>query len=248
MMMMRSLIMLCKTEMLRIFRSPFYVIWSLMMPILFYVIFTRIVSTGSDNPGEWQAHYLMSMTAFSVMGSSIMTMGIWLVQERTQGWSTYMRMTPLPEVIYFGGKVFGQMMMNVFSVICIFLAGYLINGVSLAPLTWVYSGLWILVGSLPFLALGTLVGNMKRAETASGVSNALYLSLAVMGGMWMPMDILPRLMQAIGRWLPSYPFGSGAWAIIRGQAPEWSNVLILLGYLILFMILSTYIRKKQEAV
>ena len=101
-------------------------------------------------------HYLMSMATFSVMGSAIMTLGIRIVQERNHGWSTFMRVTPLPGAIYFLGKMFGQTIMHLTSIIFIFAAGYLINGVSLPALTWVYCGLWILIASLPFLALGTL--------------------------------------------------------------------------------------------
>ncbi|AIQ33502.1 ABC transporter permease [Paenibacillus sp. FSL R5-0345] len=244
---MRLITVQCKAEMLRIIRNPYYVFWSLLMPIMFYFIFTRVVNTGNDDP-TWRAHYLMSMATFSVMGSAIMTLGIRLVQERTQGWTTFIRITPLPGSIYFFGKMFGQTMMHLFSVICIFAAGYLINGVSLSAGQWVLSVLWILIGSLPFLAIGTLVGAMKRVDTASGVSNVIYMALAVAGGMWMPIEILPRLMQKIGHWLPSYNYGNGAWEIVRGSAPQWSNVLILLGYLVVFMLLSVYIRKKQEAV
>ncbi|KTD85021.1 ABC transporter permease [Paenibacillus etheri] len=244
---MRLITVQCKAEMLRIIRNPYYVFWSLFMPIMFYFIFTRVVNTGNDDP-TWRAHYLMSMATFSVMGSAIMTLGIRLVQERTQGWTTFIRITPLPGSVYFFGKMFGQTMMHLFSVICIFIAGYLINGVSLSAGQWVLSGLWILIGSLPFLAIGTLVGAMKRVDTASGVSNVIYMALAVAGGMWMPIEILPRLMQKIGHWLPSYNYGNGAWEIVRGSAPHWSNVLILLGYLVVFMLLSVYIRKKQEAV
>ncbi|MNW14855.1 hypothetical protein D3C71_2131990 [compost metagenome] len=72
--------------------------------------------------------------------------------------------------------------------------------------------------------------------------------LALAGGMWMPLDILPNMVQRIGRWLPSYNYGNGAWEIVRGGHPQWSGVLILLSYLAVFMILSVYIRKKQEAV
>ncbi|WP_339268353.1 ABC transporter permease [Paenibacillus sp. FSL R5-0470] len=244
---MRLITVQCKAEMLRIIRNPYYVFWSLLMPIMFYFIFTRVVNTGNDDP-TWRAHYLMSMATFSVMGSAIMTLGIRLVQERTQGWTTFIRITPLPGSVYFFGKMFGQTMMHLFSVICIFAAGYLINGVSLSAGQWVLSGFWILIGSLPFLAIGTLVGAMKRVDTASGVSNVIYMALAVAGGMWMPIEILPRLMQKIGHWLPSYNYGNGAWEIVRGSAPHWSNVLILLGYLVVFMLLSVYIRKKQEAV
>lgn len=237
-----------QAELLRIFRNPYYVFWSLAMPILFYVIFTRIVNTGQADTALWQAHYLMSMTAFSVMGSSIMTLGIRMVQERKNGWSTFLRITPLPASVSFAGKMFGQTMMHLFSIALIFLAGYLINGVHLSAGQWLACGLWILAASLPFLALGTVIGSMRRVDTASGVSNAIYMILAISGGMWMPLDVLPKAMQRIGKWLPSYNFGSGAWEIVRGYHPGMQAAGILLGYLALFMVLSFYIRKKQEAV
>ncbi|RUT44577.1 ABC transporter permease [Paenibacillus anaericanus] len=246
--MKKKVLMQCKAELLRIFRNPYYVFWSLLMPIMFYFIFTRVVNTGGDDSKLWEAHYLMSMTTFSVMGSSIMTFGIRLVEERTQGWATFMQITPLPGQIYFLGKMFGQTMMHIFSITLIFLAGYLMNGVSLSASQWISSGLWILIGSLPFLAIGTLVGAMKRVDTASGVSNAVYMALAVAGGMWMPIEVLPKIMQHISKWLPSYNYGNGAWQIVRGHSPEWSNIIISLGYLVIFMILSTYVRKKQEVV
>jgi ABC-2 type transport system permease protein len=245
---MSMIIMQCKAEMRRILRNPYYVGWSLFMPILFYFIFTRLVNTNTDDNQLWQAHYLMSMTTFSVMGSSIMILGIRIVQERVHGWSTFMRITPLPESVYFFGKMFGQSVMHLLSIVVIFGAGYLINGVSLSPSQWIYSGLWILVACAPFLALGTLIGTMKRVDTASGVSNAIYMILAIVGGMWFPIDSFPQLLQNISHWLPAYSFGNGAWEIIRGNAPTLTNMLILLGYLLLFMILSTYIRKKQEVV
>lgn len=246
--MMNPMMAQCKAELLRIIRNPYYVFWSLLMPIMFYFIFTRVVNAGTDDTKQWQAHYLMSMAAFSVMGSAIMTLGIRLVQEQTQGWNTFIRITPLPSPVYFFGKMFGQSVMHLFSVLCIFAAGYLINGVSLTAAQWLLSGLWLLAGSLPFLALGTIIGSMKRVDTASGVSNVLYMGLAVAGGMWMPLDIMPKLMQKIGYWLPSYNYGDGAWAIVAGDSPSWKAVLLLLGYLAVFMLLSVYIRRKQEAV
>ncbi|QUL57972.1 ABC transporter permease [Paenibacillus tritici] len=245
---MKPMMAQCRAELLRIIRNPYYVFWSLLMPIMFYFIFTRVVNTGTEDTGQWQAHYLMSMAAFSVMGSAIMTLGIRLVQEQTQGWNTFIRITPLPSSVYFLGKMFGQSVMHLFSILCIFSAGYLINGVSLSAAEWLFSGLWLLAGSVPFLALGTIIGSMKRVDTASGVSNVLYMGLAVAGGMWMPLDIMPALMQKIGRWLPSYNYGDGAWAIVNGGSPQWRAVVVLLGYLAVFMILSVYIRKKQEAV
>jgi ABC-2 type transport system permease protein len=218
------------------------------MPIVFYVVFTRIFNSALEDQQEWHAHYLMSMSAFSVMGSAIMTLGIRLVEERTQGWSMFMRITPLSDHAYFFAKMVGQTVIHMFSIAIIFTAGALINGVSLTPFEWLMCALWLLFGSLPFLALGTLVGTMKRVDTASGISNMIYMILALSGGMWMPLEIMPNYVQMIGKWLPSYHFGSGAWQIVRGGNPEWTNFILLIGYLLLFVVLSGYIRRKQEAV
>ncbi len=239
--------MQCKAETIRILRNPYFVFWSLLMPIVFYIIFTKVFNTNIQDKQEWQAHYLMSMTAFSVMGSAIMTLGIRIVEERTKGWSVFMRITPLSDQAFFAAKMIGQTVIHLFSILIIFLAGALINQVTLTAFEWLMSGLWILLGSLPFLALGTLVGTMKRVDTASGVSNVIYMILAISGGMWMPMEIMPSIIQKIGVWLPSYNLGNGAWEIIRGNSPEWGNFLILLGYFFLFVLLSSYIRRKQEA-
>ncbi|WP_066321174.1 ABC transporter permease [Bacillus sp. FJAT-29814] len=238
----------CKVEIIRILRNRYFVFWSLVMPIIFYYVFTNLVNSDIPNKAEWQAHYLMSMTVFSVMGSSMMTLGIRLVQERSQGWSTFLRTTPLSNTVYFAAQMVGQSVIHVFSIVIIFIAGALINDVSLTAFEWVMSGLWILLGSLPFLAIGTLIGLMKKVETAAGVSNVLYMVLAVSGGLWMPLEVMPKMMQAIAKWLPSYNFGSGAWEIVRGGLPDWKNMLLLIAYLVLLMLLSNYIRRKQEAV
>lgn len=237
----------CKAEILRVFRNPYFIFWSLLMPIVFYFVFTRVMQVGADDP-VWNAHFLMSMAAFSVMGSAIMTLGIRMVEERAKGWSNFMRVTPLSGAVYFFAKMIGQSLVHVFSIIVIFLAGELINGISLPWTEWILAGAWILLGSLPFLGLGVLVGSMKRVDTAAGVSNVIYMLLAITGGMWMPMEILPKAVQAVGNWLPAYHYGSGAWEIIRGNLPNMKNVFILAVYLVLFMILSSYIRRKQEAV
>lgn len=245
---MRMLWAQSKAEITRLFRSKIYIFTALMMPIMFYYIFTNLFGSGAESDQEWQAFYLMSMTTFSVMGSAIFSLGIRNVQERSMGFATLMRITPLPASSYFLAKMIGQTVVHLFSILVIFTAGYLINGISLTALEWISSGLWILFGSFCFLGLGTLVGTMKRVDTASGVSNFIYLALAVLGGMWMPPEVLPEFLQKIGQWLPSYHFRSGSWSLTAGELPEFINVVFLVGYLVLFVLLSTYIRKRQEAV
>lgn len=238
----------CKAEIYRMFRNRSYVLWSLVMPLVFYIIFTKVVNTGVADKGLWDAHFLMSITMYSVIGSAIMTLGTRLVQERTEGWTIYLKITPLSSFQYFSAKIISQSVVHIFSILVIFIAGILLNGVSLSIFQWILSGVWIVLGSLPFLGIGVLIGTMKRVDTASSIGNILCIFLAITGGLWMPMETLPRIIQTIGAWLPTYNYGHVVWEIIRGNIPNFKSISILLGYLIIFMVLSTYIRRKQEAV
>ncbi|MEZ7173296.1 ABC transporter permease [Sporosarcina sp. OR05] len=237
-----------KTEVIRVFRNPYFIFGSLVMPIVFYIIFTKVVNQGLEDAGLWNKHFLMSIATFSIMGSAILTLGLRMIQERNEGWTTYLRVTPLPSAVHFIAKMIGQSTVHALTILMIFLSGVIINGVSMTAVEWILCGVWILLGSIPFLALGVLVGTMQKVDLASSVSNILYILLAITGGMWMPMEVLPKAIQAIGTWLPAYHYGSGAWAIIRGDIPGYKNILILLVYLLLFMVLSTYRRRKQDVV
>lgn len=243
---MNAFVMQSRAETIRIFRNPYFIFWSLMMPLVFYVVFTKFFIVDSDGTELFKAHFLMSMAAFSVMGTAIMNLGIRLVEERNHGWSLLLRVTPLSQPTYYAAKMISQSLVQFFSIILIFVVGGLLNSISLSIGQWIGAGLWILFGSIPFLAIGVLIGSMKKVDTANGVSNLIYLTLAITGGMWMPIENLPAIMQNIAVWLPGYNYGNGAWQIIRGEGLEWKGIVILIGYTFLFVLLSSYIRKCQE--
>ena len=37
------------------------------------------------------------------------------------------------------------------------------------------------------LALGTVIGSIKKADAAAGLANILNMCLAILGGLWMPI-------------------------------------------------------------
>ncbi|MCP8967977.1 ABC transporter permease [Ectobacillus ponti] len=244
---MNGFLMQCKIELLRTVRNRRFIIASLMMPILFYYIFTNVVNNAPDTKA-WQAQYMISMAAFSVIGSAFNVLGIRLVQEQSFGWTKQLRITPLPAGAYLTAKMIAQTFINALSVIVIFLAGFLINDVELSAWQWLSAGLWIILAAVPFLALGTIIGLMKKIDTAAAISSILYLCMSVLGGLWMPIEIFPKTLQKIGEWLPTYRFGHGAWNIAAGKAPDLQSMVVLAGYLLVFVVMSLYIRKRQEAI
>ncbi|SIE28857.1 Uncharacterised protein [Mycobacteroides abscessus subsp. abscessus] len=64
----------------------------------------------------------------------------------------------------------------------------------------------------------------------------------------MPLEALPGWLQSIGKWLPSYHYANGAWEVLSGNLISLENIFYLGACTVLFMILSSYILKKRDAV
>lgn len=239
----------CKSEMLRTARNKRFVFFSVVMPIAFFFIFTGTMNADATVEGvDWIPYYLMSMTAYGVIGASLTSFAPRIAKERAQGWIRLLRITPLPSGSYVLSKIVAQAVINLIIVLLVFGVAGIAKGIHLPASVWLESGLWIWLGGFAFMALATLVGTMRNADAVQVLSLILYLGMSVMGGLWMPASTFPDIMQQIARWLPTYRVGQGAWQLVGGGHPDWTGFGILAAYALLFVIISSYIMKKQEAV
>jgi len=56
------------------------------------------------------------------------------------------------------------------------------------------------LGALPFCALGLLVGTLVKGQAAPAVINLVYLPMAVLSGLWFPVDRIPALREMAPLW------------------------------------------------
>ena len=90
------------------------------------------------------------------------------------------------------------------SILVVFSVGHLVRGVDMTLGSWIGAALLLIVGSIAFVALGLTLTLLPSSQLMSVVGNLLYLGLAVLGGLWMPITLFPDWMQAIGKCLPTY--------------------------------------------
>ena len=90
------------------------------------------------------------------------------------------------------------------SILVVFSVGHLVRGVDMSLGNWIGAALLLILGSIAFVALGLTLTLLPTSQLMSVVGNLLYLSLAVLGGLWMPISLFPDWMQAIGKCLPTY--------------------------------------------
>jgi ABC-2 type transport system permease protein len=89
-------------------------------------------------------------------------------------------------------------------------------GVRLSPVRWLAMIALILVGLLPFAAMGLLIGHRLSVESMAPVMGGVTSLMAILGGTWGPIAAhgwLHRLAEA----LPSY------WLVQAGKIGQHGN-------------------------
>ena len=82
-------------------------------------------------------------------------------------------------------------------------------------------------GVLPLALLGLAIGYLAGDDIAFPLTMALYFALGALGGLWMPLSVMPHAMQDIGQALPSNGVAELGWRIAGGQASVPKAVLVL---------------------
>jgi ABC-2 type transport system permease protein len=80
---------------------------------------------------------------------------------------------------------------------------------------------------LPLALLGLAIGYLAGDDIAFPLTMALYFALGALGGLWMPLSVMPHLMQDIGRLLPSNGLAELGWQITGGQASVPAAISVL---------------------
>lgn len=203
-------------ELLRLWRTPSFVVPSLAFPLVFYVMFGIVL------PGRWgdldKATYLLATYGvFGVIGPALFGFGVGLAIERQQGWLELKRVSPMPTGAYFFAKL---AMSQVFALVIVLLlstAAIGFGGVQISPLTWLKLTGSLLVGTLPFCALGLLIGTLVKGQSAAAVVNLVYLPMSILSGLWMPLMIFPQIVQKLAVLWPAWHLSRIALGVV-GQA------------------------------
>jgi ABC-2 type transport system permease protein len=204
---LRPYLLEAKYELVKVLRLPAFAIPTLTFPVFFYVLFGLSFTPPGGRGGARMATYLLgSYGAFGVMGAALFSFGVGLAVERGQGWLLLKRATPMPPLAYFLAKISCAM---VFGAVCLALMstlGVLFGSVRLEAAQWL--GLFgvVVLGALPFCALGMLLGLVLGPNSAPPLVNLIYLPSAFASGMWVPIQALPGFFKTLAPSLPSYHF------------------------------------------
>jgi ABC-2 type transport system permease protein len=169
-------------------------------------------------------YFMVSLLTFGTM-NAMLSAGARIAAERAVGWNRQLRITPLSPRTYFRTKVLTGYAMALVTIGLLYAAGAAL-GVRLGFGDWLKMTLLILVGLVPFAALGIFIGHVVTSESigpALGGSTAL---LAFLGGVWFPLGN-HGVLHAVGEALPSYWLVQAAHVGIGGAGWDGTGWIVL---------------------
>ena len=206
-----------KYEFLRLLRTPMFAVPTLLFPTLFYLLF-GVLLAGSRG-GVAAAQYLLATYGvFGVMGAALFGFGVTLAIERQNGYLVLKRALPMPPGAYLLAKMAMAMLFAAIISMMLAVLAVTLAGVALTPGQWAMLLAVDVFGALPFCAIGLYIGSLVSGNGAPAVVNLVYMPMAFLSGLWMPLHVLPPVFAKIALVWPAWHLGQLALKVVGRDA------------------------------
>ncbi|WP_029479102.1 ABC transporter permease [Deinococcus frigens] len=237
------------SELRRMVRNPMFFIGTVGFPVLWFALF-GLPNVNEQMPdGTNVGRYIMvSFGTYSLLTLAMYSFGLAVAAERTGGWLRLLRASPMPAPLYFLGKVVAALLFSGLSLTLLYTFAHFAGGVTL-PLGLVLTILGkLLLGSVPLIALGFMIGFLVNPTAANVIANVVSVLMSFASGLFVPLNALPRAMQELAPYLPTYHLAQIGWGSVTGNTSgELTHWLYLALYAAVFGGLAIWGLKKDEA-
>ncbi|RBY76098.1 ABC transporter permease [Geodermatophilus sp. TF02-6] len=207
-----------RLEIRRLLRNRRTMVFTLVMPPAFYLLFGGLSDSyqhQSAGHGNVSAYLMLSFAVYGAMIANT-SAGASVAVERAQGWSRQLRLTPLDPVAYTATKVITAMVVGAASVAIVFVVGGL-GGAHMPTSAWITGGLVAWLGAVVFAAFGLFMGYLLPSENVMQLLGPALALLALMGGLFVPLDALSSTLRTLASYTPAYGVGELARAGLLGD-------------------------------
>jgi len=90
------------------------------------------------------------------------------------------------------------------------------------------------------------VSLLPSAQLMTVIGNIAYIALAVLGGLWFPLNSFPEWLQSIGKLTPTYQLMQVVSSYLEHHEFNILAALVVLGYTVFFGVLVIQLKKRIE--
>ena len=191
-------------ELVRLLRNRRFLVLSLGFPLLLYFVVATPNRNVHDLGGSGVSAPLYLMVGLAAFGAmnGVMGVGARISAERVLGWNRQLRLTPLAPGVYFSAKVLGAYLTASMALGLLYASGVAL-GVRLSAQVWLEMSGLLLVGLVPFVALGVVISHLLPSDTIGPALGGMTALFGLLGGAWYPVAH-GGVLHAIASGLPSY--------------------------------------------
>jgi ABC-2 type transport system permease protein len=180
-------------------------VFTFAVPVVMLLVFGSAFGTQQDPTTHLQ--YLvvttLQMASYGAMTAAL-SQSFAIVNERAVGWNRQLRVTPLSGWAFMVSKVIAAMAFAAMSIVVTVAVAVLGLHAALDPGHWLAAASGVWCGVVPFALIAILIGQFAKPSTAQPLFMVVFMGLAVLGGLWVPLSVMPDWMATVAHLLPSY--------------------------------------------
>lgn len=232
-------------EFIRLLRTRAYSLSVIGLPLIFFGLFGA-----SARHGGFTQYLIAGYSCMGLGSACLFGIGLGIAMERAQGWLELKWASPMPRVAYLAAKIVSSAAFALIVTALLIGLGVSLGGARVSLWQGMQLAAIILVGSVPFTALGLLIAMRVPPKAGPGIINLIYLPVSFASGFWMPVRLLPHWLQAIAPVLPTYHLAQLALAVFglapRSGAP--THWMVLGGFTLLMFAAAwiTFVRSENK--
>ncbi|MGQ3054422.1 MAG: ABC transporter permease [Roseateles sp.] len=224
-----------RLELLRLLRTPAFALPMFLLPVGTYLLFAFAVAGEQVVKDPDTGRFMFA--GFSVMAVTMAALFATcpnLAMEREQGLLTLKRAQPAPPGAWLTAKIFAGVVCGVIAYLPILVLAAVTGQAQLDAGQLAAMSAVLIVGTLPFCALGVMVGSLTSGSAAPAYANLVYLPGIYLSGLFFP---LPKSMHFQTVFWPQFHldqlvFAAGGVAKFRWVSVEMAFA-VLLGFTVL---------------
>ncbi len=179
-------------------RNPSAAFFNFVLPLLFLALFGAIFSGSQEDLDV----IVPGIAGMSVMTTTFVALAMNMVYLREQGVLKRLRGTPLPTGAYLGGLAGNAVTNTALQITLVVIAGKLFFGVDW-PKDPAALLVFVVLGVVCFAALGIAFSHaIPNEEAAPAYTNAVFLPLIFISGVFYSAASLPPVLEGIAEALP----------------------------------------------
>lgn len=200
----RQFLAMASFDLLRFRRNPATAFFTVVLPIIFLVLFTSLFGNETLESGARVAtFYVPGILGLSIVSATMVNLATTTTIRRERGMIKRLRGTPLPPWVFIASQAATAAFVALLMTAVITIVGNLAFDVSFRWATLPTLAVTLAIGSASFCALGLALTTVIPTEDAApAITNAVVLPLYFVSDVFVVTENVPRFAQLIGDIFP----------------------------------------------